>query len=328
MTKLTKYFIIFFLALGLTPARAQSAHYTISPLNADAVLSADGLRSSVEELCSEDMGGRRTGTEGGIKAAAWLDAEFRSIGLEPLSGAWMHGFVTSDGLARNIMGIVPGSQSRYVIVMAHYDNLGYLGGTFYPGADSNASGVAALLQLARMAKKMKECRKEYSSGIIFVALDAKEKNRLGAAHLWEQLNGGRLLDPATGSAITPSQISLAVNLDQLGTGDAPITKGNTRYLMMLSGADGRRDILNSVNRSAGFGFELAYDYYGSKDFTNLFYRRVSDQSVFLEHGISSVMFTSGITLLNNKPGDTPETLDYELLASRTRLIFWFLDRIL
>jgi hypothetical protein len=50
--------------------------------------------------------------------------------------------------------------------------------------------------------------------------------------------------------------------------------------------------------------------------------------VFLEHGIPAVMFTSGITMLNNKPGDSPDTLDYPVLMKRIRLIFYYLDKIL
>ena len=40
------------------------------------------------------------------------------------------------------------------------------------------------------------------------------------------------------------------------------------------------------------------------------------------------MFTSGITLLNNKPQDTPDSLDYDVLHDRIRLIFYWLDRVL
>ena len=40
------------------------------------------------------------------------------------------------------------------------------------------------------------------------------------------------------------------------------------------------------------------------------------------------MFTSGITLLNNKPADNPASLDYEVLRDRIRLIFFYLDRVL
>ncbi len=328
MTKIRKYFLLLLLVFSC-PALAQ--RYSISPVNADQVLSADSLRADVAYLCAPELGGRATGTDGGKAVADWLEGEFRILGLHPLSGAWMHGFSTSDGLARNVMGLIPGSYtpSRYVVLMAHFDNLGTLNGRFYPGADANASGVAALLQLARMVTQMNRCHKIYGQGLIVVALDAKEKNQGGAEYLWRELSAGKLLDPVSGQAITPSQISLVVNLDQVGGTQAPLTEGNPRFLIMLSDeATGRRSALQSANKDTGLHLELGYDYYGSKDFTRLFYRRVSDQRVFLEHGIPAVMFTSGITLLNNKPTDTPDSLDYEVLRDRVRLIFYWLHKVL
>ena len=98
--------------------------------------------------------------------------------------------------------------------------------------------------------------------------------------------------------------------------------------MLSEESNGRRSALESSNQDRGLGLELAWDYYGSKDFTRLFYRRISDQRVFLENGIPSVMFTSGITLMNNKPQDTPESLDYDVLKDRIRLIFRYLDKVL
>lgn len=329
MTKILKIFIIFSLSLSCVTAFAQG--YSISPVNADAVLKKENIQANVEYLCSPELGGRATGTEGGRKTAAWLEGNFRVLGLQPLGGAWLHGFNTSDGMGRNVIGLIPGSASpaRYVVLMAHYDNLGYLNGAFYPGADSNASGVAALLELAGMVSRMNTCHKIYRNGLIVVALDAKEKNQGGATELWRLISAGKLLDPVSGSAVTPSQISLVVNLDQLGGTMAPLTDGNKRFLMMLSEeSTGRRSSLASANKGRGFGLELAYDYYGSKDFTRLFYRRISDQRVFLEHGVPAVMFTSGITLLNNKPQDTPDSLDYDVLHDRIRLIFYWLDRVL
>ena len=153
MTKILKLFIISFLAAAI-PAWGQG--YTISPINADAVLKTENIRSNVEYLCSPELGGRATGTPGGRAAASWLEGNFRVLGLQPLGGAWLHGFNTAEGLARNVIGLIPGSATpaRYVILMAHYDNLGYLNGAFYPGADSNASGVAALLEIAGMVTRI------------------------------------------------------------------------------------------------------------------------------------------------------------------------------
>ena len=323
MTKIAKIIVFCVLAVGLPfMAAAQRSGYVISPKNAEAAVSEQYVREVVEHLSSESLGGRATGTPGGAAAAAWLDGQFRDIGLEPIGGAFLHGFKVDGSRARNVIGLLPGSGSRVVIVMAHYDNLGILGGTFFPGADSNASGVAALLQLARMVTHMKACHKTYTSTVLFVALDGKEKDQAGAADLWSRIRDGRL-------GFGPADVSLVVNLDQLGSTMSPITKGNPDYLMMLSEeTTGRRSSLTNAEKSQHIGLELGFDYYGSKDFTKLFYRRISDQRIFLENGIPAVMFTSGITMLNNKPGDTPDTLDYPVLIKRIRLIFYYLDKVL
>ena len=328
MTKILKIFVLL-LFLAVPAAHAQ--RFSISPVNADAVLKKDHIRANVEYLCDPALGGRATGTEGARKVASWLEGNFRVMGLQPLGGAWLHGFNTADGMGRNVIGLIPGSSSpaRYVVLMAHYDNLGVLNGAFYPGADSNASGVAALLELANMVTRMNTCHKIYGSGLIVVALDAKEKTQAGAVELWRLIEQKKLPDPVSGQAVSASQISLVVNLDQLGGTLSPLTEGNPRFLMMLSDdAAGRRSSLDSANKGKGFGLELAYDYYGSADFTRLFYRRICDQRVFLEHGIPAVMFTSGITFLNNKPSDKPSTLDYDVLYDRIRLIFHWLDKVL
>lgn len=330
MTKLAKIFIFFCFFLPLT-VQAQKVRYSISPINAESALKEENIRAQVAWLTHPDNGGRATGTEGARNTAVWLSERFREAGLEPLSGAWLHGFNTSAGMGRNVIGFIPGSAwpTRYVIVMAHYDNLGILGGTFYPGADANASGTTALLQLAAMFQQMRACRKVYSSGLILVALDAKEKNQAGAEDLWRLIDQHKLLDPVSGNPIHADQISLVVNLDQLGATLSPITKGHPDYLLMLSeAANGHRATLESENTTRHIGLELGFDYYGSKDFTNLFYRRVSDQRVFLEHDIPAVMFTSGITFNNNKPHDDAASLDYGILRKRIQLIFYYLDRVL
>lgn len=328
MTKILKIIIISLL-LPVLPARGQQ--YNISPVNADVVVSPESIRAKVERLTDPALGGRATGTEGGKRCAYALVDTFREMGLKPLSGAWLHGFYTSEGLARNVIGLIPGSSwpTRYVVLMAHYDNLGFLNGNFYPGADSNASGVAALLELSAMVTHMNTCHKMYGCGLLVVALDGKEKDQAGAAELWRLLDKGRLTDPVSGNPIYADQISLVVNLDQLGGTSSPLTDGHPRYLMMLSDeATGHRSALQHANAGRGLGLELSYDYYGSKDFTRLFFRQISDQRVFLEHGIPSVMFTSGITLRNNKTTDTAESLDYDVLCDRIRLIFRYLDKVL
>jgi len=340
---LSKSLAISILALSLIRAavapafpaagKAAGKGYVISARNAVSVATEETLRESVEFLTDPIAGGRATGSMGSTMAGWWIARRMEHAGLVPAGDSFYHGFKASNGAkGMNIMGILPGKGSsgkQYIIVAAHYDHLGELGGTLYPGADSNASGVAAMLTVADMFRKMNSLGREYHKSILFVALDAKTLNLGGAVRLLNELRSGTVTDPSTGKAITPDDIEMMVNLDQVGSTLSPLHPGNKDYIMMLSeGPGGRRDNLLAVNRKERLGMDISFSYYGSRDFTNLFYRRVSDQKPFLEAGITSVMFTSGITMLNNKPGDSVETLDFPVFRKRVILIFHWLSGIL
>ena len=151
MTKIAKILLFCVLTVALPfMAGAQRSGYVISPKNGEVVVSQEYVRGVVDYLCAPSLGGRATGSHGAVKVASWLDSQFSAAGLEYVGGAYLQGFKADGALARNVIGVIPGKTSKVVIVMAHYDNLGTLGDTFYPGADSNASGVAALLQLVKM----------------------------------------------------------------------------------------------------------------------------------------------------------------------------------
>ena len=320
---------IFLLVLTVFAA-AQPKGYIISARNAEPVATEDGLRTRVEFLSDSLLTGRASGTPGSIHAQACIAREFAASGLLPARDSWYRGFQTISGArAHNVLGFLPGSGDKYVIVAAHYDNIGTLSGTMYPGADSNASGVAALLTLARLFQKMKELGKTYSSTLIFVALDGKEQSLGGANHLWSEIDGGRLIDPKRGVPIRAKDIDRMVNIDQVGGTEAPLKSRRPDYLMMLSEPEnGRRDALLIANMSPEVSLDVAFDYYGSKDFTRVFYRTISDQKPFLDHGIPSVMFTSGITLRNNKSNDTADSLDYGILRRRVLAMFYYLVRVI
>ena len=313
-----------------TLARAQSTSYFISARNAEHLADEAGLRARVGFLADSVCAGRASGTPGSIHAQSAIARQFAASGLLPAGGSWFHGFRTLNGRpAHNVVGFLPGTGDKYVVVAAHFDHIGTLQGTLYPGADSNASGVASLLTLARMFQHLKELGKTYSHTVIFAALDGKEQSLGGANHLWDEIAGGRLRDPHTGRTVTPESIDRMVNIDQVGGTEAPIHSSRPDYLMMLCEPEnGRRDALLIANQSPEVSLDVAFDYYGSKDFTRVFYRTISDQKPFLDHGIPSVMFTSGITLRNNKVTDNVDSLDYGILRRRVLAMFYYLVRVI
>ena len=302
-----------------------------SAKNAERVISVDKLQAQVEYLCDTLFKGRATGTPGSNDAAFWIARRFRKAGLMKMGGLWSRSFEVDGKAGHNIIGFMPGKRmglkESYVLVTAHYDNHGMIGGTLYPGADSNASGVVTLVSIADMFARMKELGRSYGKNLIFVALDARERNSLGANVLWDDILSGKLKDPISGETITPAKITTTVVLDILGSSLSPINKGRKDYLIMLS--DGRnRYELTRANDTDGLHMDLGFDYYGSKGFTEMFLSRIGDQGVFSRAGANCVVFTSGITMKTNKVEDNPLSLNYSVFKKRIFLIFYWLTRIL
>ena len=293
------------------------------------------LYKQIDFLSDTLCQGRATGTRGSIEAAFWIEREFRDAGLMKFGETYAKRIYAGHGLlGRNVIGFIPGSiknpKDRYVIVGAHFDHIGQLKRVTYPGADSNASGTVALTNLAEMFATMKMLGKAYDSNIIFVAFDARELNRAGSEAFWKMIQDGELIDPVSGQTITPKKIKLMVNIDQIGSSLSPLNEGRNDYMIMLGNESLKpfeREILSYCNRSSGLHMDLDFTYYGSKNFTEVFYR-LSDQRIFVDNKIPSVLFTSGITMNTNKNRDTSETLDYEVFKKRIHLIFDWLEKML
>lgn len=293
------------------------------------------LYQKIEFLSDTLCQGRATGTRGSIEAAFWIEREFRKAGLMPFSETYGKRFYAGQGLlGGNIIGFIPGSvkspKNRYVVVGAHYDHIGQLNRTTYPGADSNASGIVALTSLAEMFSMMKTLGKGYNSNIIFVAFDARELSLAGSNAFWRMIENGELKDPVSGRTISQKDIKMMVNIDQIGSSLSPLNEGRNDYMIML-GKDSlkpaERELLSYCNRSTGLHMDLDFTYYGSKNFTEVFYR-LSDQRIFIDNKIPAVLFTSGITMNTNRTRDTADTLDYPVFKKRIYLIFEWLEKML
>lgn len=299
---------------------------------AKASVTTEKLHEDISFLSDTICQGRATGTEGSMEAAKYIIKRFKDAGLSMPGDEWFKRFHISHNVkGTNVIGFLSGSKSipcdRYIIIGAHYDHLGTIGGKLYPGADANASGVAAMTALAEMFGIMRKMGKILDHNLIFVAFDAKELGFRGSEALWNLIDYGNLANPESGEKITSDKISLMVNIDQLGSTMAPLRKERKDYLIMLGtsslGKD-RRQVLNTCNNRPDLRMDIGLDYYGSKNFTKMFYR-LSDQRIFVDNKIPAVLFTSGITMNTNKTTDTVSTLDLEILQKRIWLIFHWIE---
>lgn len=254
----------------------------------------ESLRTDVEFLSDSTRLGRGCGARGAQDAAFYLVRRFRDMGFKPE----VQSFPLGNAAGHNVIAPMRGNHGsdRWIAVCAYFDGLGELGGKSYPCADSNASGVAAMLELARTMK--------FSGlNILFVGIDGHNAGLKGAEAL---------------SLCRDYEISLFVNLDTIGSTLAPPVHGRREYLIALGMT---RTQISALERSnTGSPLNLYYDYYGSRPFTEMFYMRISDQRPFLASGVPSVMFTSGITMNTNKLCDEPSALNYDILARRVELI--------
>lgn len=192
---------------------------------------ADGTRGT--------DGMRGTGGTDGMHGTGGTDGTDGTHGTDGGSALKNDDEGCRGAVGRNIIGFLPGKNTsgkdKYVIIAAHYDSHGVIDGNLYPGADSNASGVVAMLNLAVMFGKMKELGRDYGKNLIFVATDAKERNSAGAEALMAEIRSGSLRNPSSGEAITMDKIYATVVLDIIGSTLEPIHKGRNDFLIMLSG---------------------------------------------------------------------------------------------
>jgi Zn-dependent M28 family amino/carboxypeptidase len=200
----------------------------------------------------------------------------------------------------------------------------------YPGADANASGVVAMTSIAEMMSHMYKDGRSFDCNIIFVAFDAKEHNMAGSNGLWRLIDNGLLKDPVSGKRISKEHIEFMVNIDQIGSTLSPIREYRKDFIIML-GNDSlkpiKQEMINICNKFYGLNMDIGLSYYGSDNFTKLFYR-LSDQKIFVDNKIPAVYFTSGITMNNNKTYDSPGTLNYAILQKRIYLIYHWIDRMI
>ena len=170
------------------------------------------LKRHCVTLASDALEGREAGATGGKEACAYLRTELRKVsGIEAAgTSGWLQEFAPDY---RNVLAVLPGSDpelSRELIVIgAHYDHVGRGNqtnsfgpfGHIHNGADDNASGVAALLELIEAFSSLTPAPRRT---LLFAFWDAEEAGLLGSKH-WVRQPTRPLKD-----------IRLVLNVDMLG----------------------------------------------------------------------------------------------------------------
>ncbi len=206
-------------------------------------------------------------------------------------------FKTEQVRTHNIVAKVEGSdpelKDEVVIVGAHYDHEGKDNrGQVFGGADDNASGSAAVLELARAFQNLEQKPKRT---ILFILFTAEEKGLLGARYYVD-------------NPVFPLGKTVAlINLDMLGRNDVDqiAVVGKYQYPKLFN-------IVNEVNKKS-VNFEL--------NFSVEAFIRNSDHFPFMRNKIPSVFFNSGMHDQLHTPEDTVDRIITDKVEKAAQLVF-------
>jgi len=164
----------------------------------------------IDEISSEKYEGRKTGTKGEAEAALYLASFLKELKIEPYTeGSYFQAFTDPvTGLeGDNVLGILKyPERHKYVIISAYYDHLGREEGgkeRILPGANQNASGVAAAMEMARVFSKNFD-NMEYN--VVFAFWSGHEQSLAGSKAYFDSL-----------SETEKNNIHFMVNFDTIGT---------------------------------------------------------------------------------------------------------------
>lgn len=142
----------------------------------------DPIIDIVHFLASRECNGRRTGTPGSAAARDYIIDNMMRAGIRPgTANGYIHEFgdLPEGESGSNIIGVVPGRgklRDRFILIDAHYDHLGKhkTGLKYYPGADDNASAVAAMLHAGKLFVDTEQYNDNDRRSVIITCFDAEE----------------------------------------------------------------------------------------------------------------------------------------------------------
>jgi hypothetical protein len=206
----------------------------------------------------------------------------------------------------NVVGILEGSdpalKNTYVVYSAHIDHVGVgapdaTGDSIYNGADDDASGTTAVLEIAQAFASMPVKPKR---SIIFLLVSGEEKGLYGSAHF------------VAHPPVPAKQMVANINIDMIGRNAADSTVAIGMDYTSLG------PLMQNVNKAhPELKLTVAPDLWPSE---NLFVR--SDHFNFAKAEIPAIFFTSGLHADYHKPSDEPETIDNDKLARTAKLLFY------
>jgi aminopeptidase YwaD len=289
-----------------------------NPEEKDIIIEKAIIQQHVTKLTSQEFQGRRAGTQGDAEAALFLAQELKRLNLRPIGdkSTYFQSFPVPDTdlkwednrlsfflkdknsslISDNVLGVLESTvrPNEYIILCAHYDHLGVWSNDLYPGANDNASGVSAVLEIARVLKE----KTELPYSIIIAFWGAEEMGLIGSNFF---------IDNPT---IDLKNIKFALNLDSIG-------KGPENNFLMWS--EGPENITSAAYKILKNWQDISFIL--EKSSVNS-----SDHKAIARAGIPAITVLADEWLINNHtPGDDAQDLNYSKIHVLAQKIVEFLS---
>jgi hypothetical protein len=247
-----------------------------------------------------------------LKNEAQYNKDFRPVFIDSAVITIHTSVLHETKKTENVIGIIPGSDSdlkaQAVVFSAHYDHLGRdIDGNIYYGADDNASGTAAVLEVAE-AFSLNPVKPKRS--LIFLMTTGEEKGLLGSSYY------------SKNPVISLDRHIADINLDMIGRMDAEhAANKDTNYIYVIGSNMISPELDSLLRKTNGELGQLTLDYRfnGEDDTENFYYRNDSYQ--FARNGIPIVFFFSGLHTDYHKPSDTANKIIYNRIEKVCRIVY-------
>lgn len=277
------------------------------------IVNQDKLKSHISYLASDELGGRLAGSPNEKMAADYLSKQLKTLGLKPYNGKnfiqkfdYKLKLNPKDSLAitnieaHNVVGYLDNKASKTIVIGAHYDHLGMnehnnstkpnSKGEIHNGADDNASGVAGVLELARMLTTNKEIEK---ANYIFALFSGEEDGLQGSKFMTETIK-----------TAYPNVITM-INMDMIG-------KLNASKDLLVGGIGTSPEFKKLVERNKPAGCNVTLDESGVGP---------TDHTSFYLKDISVLNFFTGTHTDYHKPSDDEDKINYTGVKNIVEYVF-------
>ena len=272
--------------------------FALDDCRSEEDITVEESRKTLSYLASDKMEGRKPGNPGNFIAVSFIKKEFESYGLETHLQKFTYTFRWRVGLIRwrtveietmNVIGVLKGTSDKHVVIGAHMDHLGVDGdGDAYNGADDNASGTTAILELAEAFGKSDAKPKDT---IVFIAFNAEELGLLGSKHY------------VSNPLLPLDDCKLMINLDMVGR-----LRGTT---VTAQGGNLSRSVTQLVDKlDDNYPFDVNITAAGNR----------SDHAPFNWNGVPVLFFHTGTHPQYHRTTDDPDLINYEGLVNIAKFV--------